>query len=262
MEKVRKLFYTVRGKGDTIVLIHGFCENAEMWDSFVPVLEAKYQVVSLDLAGFGESIELLEEGISLEDMANQVYVTLENIGLEKYILLGHSLGGYVSLAFAEKYPEKLAGLGLFHSNAFADTEEKKKSRNHVIQFVEKNGVTSFIENFVPPLFYEKHHKTLQKEMDFVKKMTLKTPQKSVIEVTKAMRDRKDQRHTLENLDCPILYIAGKQDTHVSMETYLAQVGLPKKTWVQFLDETAHMGMFERPEDTLKIVLSFLTWIYN
>lgn len=121
----KKIAYQLEGKGTPVVFVHGFCEDRTIWDEFKPeIVAAGYCVFTLDLPGFGES-EILEN-TSVEVMADVVNAVLVEAQLSKIVLIGHSLGGYVALAFAKKYAEKLLGLGLFHSHPYPDSEEKKK----------------------------------------------------------------------------------------------------------------------------------------
>ncbi|MEM9980897.1 MAG: alpha/beta fold hydrolase [Bacteroidota bacterium] len=149
------LSYTTTGKGAPVILIHGFCESKAIWESFVPTLAEKHQVIALDLGGFGESANLLPTPVTIEALASQVYDLLQSLAIQQATFVAHSLGGYVSLALAEKHPSLFAGLCLFHSTALADTEEKKATRNKVIAFVQKVGVAKYMQSFVASLFYTK-----------------------------------------------------------------------------------------------------------
>jgi pimeloyl-ACP methyl ester carboxylesterase len=255
------LHYIEQGEGQPLVLVHGFCESKLIWQDFIPILAQKFRVIALDLGGFGESAHLLPEVVTIMTMAEQINDLLVHLNIEKCVLIGHSLGGYVSLAFGDKYPEKLKGLGLFHSTALADSEEKRKVRNNVIEFVEKNGVVPYIENFVAPLFYAGRQQELAKEINFVKSIALKTPAKTLTEVVKAMRDRKARTNVLAKVECPVMFIIGREDTSVVFESYADQIILPWDTSVHIMSFTGHMGMFERPKETLAMTLSFVERCY-
>lgn len=122
----KKIAYQLQGKGTPVVFVHGFCEDSMVWDEFIPeIVAAGYNVLTLDLPGFGES-EVVQDA-SVEVIADVINAVLVELQLSNIILIGHSLGGYVALAFAKKYADKLIGLGLFHSQPYADSEEKRKS---------------------------------------------------------------------------------------------------------------------------------------
>jgi pimeloyl-ACP methyl ester carboxylesterase len=249
------LNYIQEGSGLDVVLVHGFGESKEMWHQFIPTLSDYFRVTALDLGGFGESKDLLPAEVSIKALAEQVEKLIQSLGIKKFAWVGHSLGGYVGLEYAHQYPEKLWALSLFHSTALPDSEEKKKIRENIIDFIEKNGVAPFVENFVPPLFYENGN--LKEEIEFVKSIAHKVSVSTFVEVTKAMRDRANHLDTLDQSKFPVQFIIGRQDNAVAFKDYATQIILPKNVDIQILDETGHMGMFERPAFTQKILLHFL-----
>lgn len=245
-------------KMPVVVLFHGFCESKAIWQNFVPYLSEIAHVIVPDLPGFGEN-KALEEPITIEKMAEEVYRLLLDLQLDEGgILVGHSLGGYVSLAFAEQYPQWVKGLCLFHSTALADTEEKKKTRTKTVEFLEHNGIEAFNENFVPSLFYEKNRKPLQPAIEQSMQIANQTSVSTAIEVTKAMRERQDRTQVLKDATYPVMFIAGKEDQAVPLDTLKEQIWLPQgPTHVQVLPETAHMGMFEKEKETLTGLIGFI-----
>jgi len=256
------LAHSISGEGKPIVLVHGFCESYRIWDTIIPSLQSNYQVISVDLGGFGGSSDLLPHPTTTDSLAMQIKDLLWHLGIDKAVWIGHSLGGYVSLAFAEKYPAQVQGLGLIHSSSFPDSEDKKKVRQNVIDFVEKNGVKPFIDNFVEPLFYHKRHDELQASIYCVQQIAFQTSLKTVVEVTKAMRDRPDRTHVLSEAKYPVLLAIGREDGAVPFETYIPQLTLAPDTLVHIWAETAHMGMYERPEETRKLLRYFADYCYR
>jgi pimeloyl-ACP methyl ester carboxylesterase len=254
-----KLSFTASEKKlPVVVLLHGFCESKAIWEHFIPALSDLAHLVIPDLPGFGEN-KALEEPITMEKMADDVYRLLLDLQLDEGgILVGHSMGGYVSLAFAEQCPHWVKGLCLFHSTALPDTEEKKKTRNKTIEFLERNGLPAFTENFIPSLFYEKNRQVIQPAIEKAMQMANQTPASTAIEATKAMRDRKDRTHVLKNASYSVMFIAGKEDQAVPFDTLKEQFWLPKgSVTLQVIPETAHMGMFEREKETLEALKGFI-----
>lgn len=251
------LHYRTYGEGPAIVLLHGFCESASIFKHFLPSLTAHGRVITIDLGGFGQSADRLPRPVTMDTMAQQVAAVLDHLSIEKAIFIGHSLGGYVSLAFADLYPSRVRGLCLFHSTALADSEEKKRTRNKVIEFVKKVGVPVFIESFVPPLFYEGRREELSEYIEVLKAEAAQTPLTSVVAVTEAMRDRPARLHVLEKADYPVCFIIGKNDAAVPLESYMEQIVLPRQCTAHFLGETGHMGMFERPQECLQFLVAFI-----
>lgn len=255
---MKLLAHQQTGSGkDNLVFIHGFCENQSIWKNFVPHFEQTHQVLTLDLGGFGESKALLPQPCSIETLAEQIAELFEYLGIKKASIVAHSLGGYVGLALAEKYPQFVERLCLFHSTALADSPEKQATRNKVIEFVQKVGVSQYIESFVSPLFYAKHSQELSEAIKFVEEIGKKTPLETILAVVAAMRDRKDKLEVIRNASFPILYVIGKEDTAVSFESYQKQIKANPRIQSLILEETAHMGMFERPKETLEAVQKFV-----
>lgn len=252
------LNYTDTGIGDVVVLLHGFCESNAIWCDFERELSKKYRVICPDLPGFGESRLMVNE-VSMEYFAAEVHHLLNELAIPTCTIIGHSLGGYVALAFAETYSSTLKGLGLFHSTAFADTDEKRINRDKTIKFLEDFGVAIFAQSFVPPLFNEESRSKYAEEIANITKVAKNTDPLAVIETTKAMRDRKDRSALLAQLEIPVLYIIGKEDGAVPFEMSMQQCGLPKNSVVHILENCGHMGMVEKKIETIKAIDGFLTY---
>lgn len=249
--------YIEKGKGETVVLLHGFCERKEVWNNTINYLSEVAHVIAPDLPGFGDNAALISS-ITIDRMAEQLHDWLHEQRIAKGLLVGHSLGGYVSLAFAEKYSEWMQGLGLFHSTALADTEERKQKRTQTISFIQKNGMEPFAAPFVRGLFYQPDHPHLKPEVDILIAMTAATPSSTAIEVTKAMRDRPDRTHILKKAVYPVLFIAGREDQAVPLSSLQEQFFLPHTTVnIQILPETNHMGMFEKKPESLAMLRSWV-----
>lgn len=271
---MKNLFFTDSNKNDTksdvVVLLHGFCETGEIWQDFIPALSKNFRVIVPDLGGFGQSTALLPENtknkisddiskeISIETLANQVVVLLDFLKIKKAIFIGHSLGGYVILAMQanatwQKYIQKI---GLFHSSALADSTEKKKQRTKVIEHIKKIGVERYIESFVTPLFSKSNVAKMPEKIAFLENICKKTPLQTLLSVTAAMRERPDTTQALTQAQVPVLFIIGKDDNAIPLESYEKQIFLPQNAVIHILADVGHMGMLEKPAQTLKIVLDF------
>ena len=250
----------ITGKGPALVLLHGFCESKEIWDEFATALSDEYTVICPDLPGFGASKSLAH--VTMETLAEAVFKFLSGQKITEFVIVGHSLGGYVALALAEHNPIAIKGLGLFHSTSFPDSPEKKETRNKTAEFAKNNGVEAFIRPFVPPLFYPGNRERCKKDIEKLVEIGLKTPLQSIIDTTLAMRDRPDRTHVLSEAKYPILSIIGKNDGAVKLEDSLAQIHLPYKSYVQILGDTAHQGLFEKKEETIKMVRAFCESVYS
>ncbi|MDN3668913.1 alpha/beta hydrolase [Echinicola jeungdonensis] len=248
------IHYTDKGHGKPVIFIHGFCETKEMWGAFEEALSPYYRIICPDLPGFGET-RWHQEEITLEETAAILEHWIKSLQLEKPKVIGHSLGGYVTLALAELMDNQLGGIGLFHSTAYADDEEKVGVRNRTLTFVEKHGVQKFVESFVPPLFSEPHRENMKDTIDQVVQWAKTTTYEGLVSFTKAMRDRKDRMDVLREFPGKKLMIAGLMDGAVKIESSKQHQGYVDD--YHELPETGHMGMFEMEKETIQIVKDFL-----
>lgn len=252
----QNLTFTEAGEGLPVIFLHGFCETKELWNNYLEPLSKICRVILMDLPGFGDNPPL-SSPLTIADMAEQVYHTIVNLGIEQCMMIGHSMGGYVALAFCEKFPSRLKGLGLFHSTAFADSLEKKQARDKTIDFIERYGTEEFVEEFVPPLFFEGRRKDFKEEIKSMVEMGKKAAKSSVIESIRAMRDRKDRTKVLEKSHCPVLFIVGKNDIAIPFAGSQGQYALPSYSTIHILNNTGHMGMIEWEKETLFMVDQFI-----
>ena len=244
--------YREAGSGPPVILIHGFPMNLHVWDSMAEKLSDEFRVITPDLPGFGKSTGL-SEGFTLEDVATRL---LDFINEKEYVnpvVIGHSLGGYVTLAMAEQQPGALAGFCLFHSTALADGEEKKQSRNKVLEFIDKQGVHAFTSNFIAGLYADPQHSSITN----VKSLAVTASAETVIGYTKAMRDRKDRTQVLRTFRRPILFLAGDKDQGIPAETISKQASLSEHAEAIILPGVAHMGMFEAESISRKKISAFV-----
>lgn len=257
----KPIIYTDHGKGPVVVLLHGFCESKSIWKEFSISLSENFRVICPDLPGFGESI-LDQEEISMEWFADELHKFLQLLQINEYVFVGHSLGGYVGLALAERYPEGLKGFCLFHSTAYADSAERKTNRDKTYAFIQKNGIALFAQSFVEPLFLLKNRTLLKKEISDLKEIAAHSSEKGVLATTRAMRDRADRTAVLASLHCPIILIGGKNDATIPAEKLEEQANMSNSMTLEIVDNCGHMGMYEQKEHTLELLKKFVKSCYN
>ncbi|MDN5201517.1 alpha/beta hydrolase [Fulvivirgaceae bacterium BMA10] len=252
------IHFNQKGEGFPVVLLHGFCESHQIWHDFQENLSKQYRILVPDLPGFGNSPQP-DAGFSIDDIAESIHGWLKDLGISSCIMIGHSLGGYVTLAFARRYPDLLKSLGLFHSTAFPDSDEKKLIRDKTINFIQSHGVPSFLKSFVPNLFYSENlnRSHIQQDIKMVIKMGASTKTAVVIGYLRAMRDRPERIDIIKSFPKPILYIIGEHDAGIPIESSKEQAALPVNPSVHFLSNSGHMGMFEEKEATLSLVEKFI-----
>ncbi len=233
----------------TLVLLHGHGVDSKIWEPLSTKL-SDYQVLTPDY-----SSEVAYQ--SIEAYADWLYQWLISVGVEKCTLLGHSMGGYITLAFAEKYPDLLEGFGLFHSTAYADDEAKKEQRKKTLAFMENHGAAAFIRQSGPNMYAEEF---AEKNPELVKNHVERysqLPTDAVITGFKAIMNRPDRTHILSETSLPVLFIFGKQDKLIVFEKNIGLSELPPKASTVILTEAGHMGMIEDTDACADSIKTFL-----
>jgi pimeloyl-ACP methyl ester carboxylesterase len=253
--KQAEIAYTVSGKGRAVVLLHGFLGSADSWDSLRTALAKHFKVICIDLPGHGQS-DCFGYVHNMELMAQAVKAVTDNLHLKKYVLIGHSMGGYASLAFAELFPDYIRGLCLFHSTAYADSEQKKKDRDKAIRAV-KNSYPIYVRATIHNLFNTKNLKHLKKEISSTQQIARKTSKRGVVAALEGMKNRQSRDVVLHFADYPILFIVGKYDNLLPMQSLLDQANLTKQKHVLLLENSGHMGFLEEPVICIKHIKRFI-----
>jgi pimeloyl-ACP methyl ester carboxylesterase len=257
IEKDISLFYRTTGTGAPVMLVHGFAEDSGIWDELVPALEKQYRLIIPDHIGSGRSTGNLD-GLSMESLAENLQLIAEKEGLQNFAMIGHSMGGYVTLAYAEKHPEKLDRFGLFHSTAFEDSAEKKTAREKNIAFISKHGSALFQQQTIPNLFSENSKQKFPEKIRAMIDRYSNFSPSALVAYTKAMRDRPNRMHVLETFKKPVLFIMGEYDTAVPIDQGLKQCSVPELSYIYIAAQSGHMGMLEEPEFCLKALQDFLS----
>jgi pimeloyl-ACP methyl ester carboxylesterase len=203
------------GLGDTLVLLHGFLESLDIWDSFSESLSMYFNVITIDLPGHGESGSLGEVH-SMDVMAETVNAVLEHLQIKQCVIAGHSMGGYVAVYFAEKYPEKVKGFGFFHSHADADSQDAKNNRDRTIAILKKN-YTAWVNQFIPDLFAECNKGKFIPEIKQLQHIAGNMNAGQIIAAQLGMRDRESKLGYLTTTPLPVFYIIGKDDSKMVVQ---------------------------------------------
>ena len=250
--KNTKISYTDSGAGSAIVLLHGFLENKKMWQDYVTLFSEKHRIITIDLLGHGKS-EPLGYVHSMEENANVVHEVLQHLKIEKATILGHSMGGYVGLAFAELFPKSIQKLVLLNSTSREDSAEKKLNRTRAIKAVKQNYV-GFVSLAIANLFSENNRTRLADKIENVKTEALKTPLQGIIASLEGMKIRKDRESLLQQNLFPVLLILGKKDPVLNYEESISQIEDTTGELVSF--EDGHMSHIENKEELKTILLNF------
>ena len=293
----KELHYRVKGDGPLVVLLHGFGEDGTIWQSqydifpehrlVVPDLPgsgASEMIDDMSMEGLAEAVKALigkeaapsnspkgeeataQPSLSGESSSNSVSLNSEvrsevsanpPLGGGGATLIGHSMGGYITLAFAEKYPALLSAFGLFHSSAFADSEEKKETRRKGIAFIEKNGAAEFLKTSTPNMYSPQ---TKEKSLELVEAHLASVRNFSaaaLVNYYEAMIQRPDRTNVLRSSAVPVLFVMGRHDNAVPVEDGLKQCYLPALAHIHLLNASGHMGMREEIDETNRVLSAFI-----
>lgn len=245
--------YEVHGRGPALVLLHGFLEDRSMFDSFLESWSKTYKVIAIDLLGHGET-ESKGYVHTMEDQADLVVDLLDFLKVKNAVFLGHSMGGYVALAVAEYYPERVKALIMQNSTAVADSEERKINRDRAIAAVKQDHRT-FVYLSIANLFSETSRERCKEQIASLRERALQIPVRGIVAALEGMKIRKDREVILHFAPFPIMYIAGKLDPVLPLSGIEEQLLGSSAELV--VCEEGHMSHIEDPERYLAAVNGFL-----
>ncbi len=250
--KNSSVFYNDQGKGNAVVLLHGFLENSSMWNTISSTLIRRNRVICIDLLGHGntDTIGYLH---TMEEMADMVRRVLKSLRIRRAIFIGHSMGGYVSLAFAKKFPENTKGLCLLNSTAQADTPARKNQRLHANKIAVKN-YDYLVRASINNLFAPSSKKKFPKEISAITEEALKTPLTGYIASNEGMRIRENTETVLQGIPKRLI-IAGEKDAILSIEN-MQQEAIRTNTKLVSLPN-GHMSHIEDLEELVNILREFI-----
>lgn len=252
----KKIHYIDIGQGYPVVLLHGYLESLAIWGEFANQLSRKFRIIAFDIPGHRES-EALAEKHSMEMLAKRICETLKWMKINQCLMIGHSMGGYVTLMVHHLFPGLLSGFSLFHSHPFSDTVDTRKNRMREIGLV-KNGKKDMLAKVnIPNAFAQKNLVAMKDEVDKAKAIALQTSDKGIIANLHAMMNRPDFSDELSETSKPFLLIAGKHDKYIPFNTMIPRIKLPKNASFCLLENSGHMGFIEEKEKSVISVSRFL-----
>lgn len=254
--KGARVHFSDRGKGETVVFLHGFLEDSSMWKGIIRYMPKQFRILCIDLMGHGKS-----EGVGyiyhMEEMADAVLAVVKHLKIRKIHLVGHSMGGYVALAFGERNPDMVRSLSLLNSTSRADSEAKQHDRNRAIALVKQNH-KEFTRHAIPMLFSEKArqkpHSAILKLQESASNMSAG----SIAAALEGMKIRADREVLLHFAPYPIGFIAGKMDSVIPPMQSEEQMEANNTHGIWLT--TAHMAPWEIPKKTTEAICGFLNRI--
>jgi pimeloyl-ACP methyl ester carboxylesterase len=255
--------YRIEGQGKPVVLLHGFGEDSQIFNQQIEFLKGYCQIIVPDLPGSGKSQLLqypasnIQHPVFIEAYAQLIQALLRQESISTCTLLGHSMGGYITLAFAELFPEMLDGFGLVHSTAFADNEEKKQNRQRGIELMEQYGAHSFLKTTTPNLFGKQFKEKYPEKVEELIEAGKQFSKEALQQYYKAMMERPDRTHVLQGSKIPVLFIMGTEDVAAPLNDMLQQSKLPNCSYIHVLDGVGHMSMWEATSQLNQHLLAFI-----
>jgi pimeloyl-ACP methyl ester carboxylesterase len=251
--KNEHIFFSDQGKGTAVILIHGFLENATMWRGIIPSLSKKNRIVSIDLLGHGKTA-CLGYVHSMELFAETIAVVLKHLRIRKCILVGHSLGGYVALAFAEKHPQKIKGLCLMNATSNEDDEARKTLRIRANKMIQ-NNFSAMVRMSFTNLFSKESSTIFATEMNSALQEALQTPLQGYIAAQEGMRIRPNRNHVLVENNFKKLLIIGEKDPVLDCQISLEEAKKTNSEFVLFPD--GHMSHIENKNQLIPTLKNFI-----
>ena len=247
------IFYTDNGNGDAVILLHGFLENSTMWEDFVTELSKKNRIICIDLLGHGNT-GCLGYIHTMELMAEIIKHVLDQLKISYASLIGHSMGGYVALAFAENYPKMVKSVCLMNSTPNEDSKERKTNRERAIIAV-KNNYKAFVRIAIVNLFRPKNRTIFSEKIKTIKEEALKTPVQGIIAALEGMKIRKDREKFFKNATFKKLMIISKKDPVLDYESLINQTKNTNIRVAIFPD--GHMSHIENKSLFLQNIMNFI-----
>lgn len=252
----KKIYYSDVGKGITIVLLHGYLESSDTLKDFSIELSKKHRVISFDIPGHGDS-EVISEFHSMEVLAKVIFKSLQKLKVDNCFMVGHSMGGFLTLMFHKLYPELLSGFCLFHSYPFADSEATKKKRLREIEFVKEDKKDLIATFNLPNAFANDNLELFKSEIENTVKIALQTTKEGIIANLHSMISRPDLSESLKNSKIPFLLIASKKDNYIDFNTVVQKIKTPEISELHILEKSGHMGFIEEKNESANIISHFL-----
>jgi len=248
--------FAFQGVGLPVVLLHGYLESLEIWDNFADELSKNNLVIAVDLPGHGQS-GLVDGKVTVEIMAEAVAQVLDHLKIETAVIIGHSMGGYAVLAFAELWPDRLLGIGMFHSISWADLPEKKEARDREIELI-KQGKKDLICNVnVPKSFADDNLDKFSFQVEKAKEIAIKNTDEGIIAALNAMKSRNDRTSVLQNTKVPVFFAIGTKDNYIPIEKILNLTTLPAIKHIAIFENSGHMAFIEEKEIAIDELSEFL-----
>ena len=254
-----EVVYSDYGEGKCIVLLHGYLERGDIWQTFTDHMPGDFRFIVPDLPGHGDS-GTWGKVHTMDEIAAAIKAILEAEGIQKIFLAGHSMGGYVCMAFADLFPDRLSGYALVHSTPFSDSDEKRENREREISLVLCGKKRQIVLVNIPKAFASVNLERMSPQVESLKQMALKSPDDGMIALLNGMKERPDRTVVLKNPELPLLLIGGMKDNYIPLEVFEKLASMAPHSRVLRLENSGHMGFIEEPELVINAFVELLKTI--
>ncbi len=254
-----EVYFKQYGKSSApaVFLIHGYLESSEIWDDFSGRIADEYRVVVPDLPGHGRS-GVYGQVHSMEDLAGAIAVIADHLDIPRFHLTGHSMGGYATMAFREKYPERLISYTLFHSTCFSDNDQKKADRHREIELVEQGKKDLIVNTTITKAFARDNQEKLKSEIERAKRIASESPDAGIVALLNGMIERTDRCRLLTEDKVPLLLIAGMKDNYIPLLKMEEMQAMGQNIKLVALENSGHQGFIEEPGKAASVLKNFMS----
>jgi pimeloyl-ACP methyl ester carboxylesterase len=258
--KGASVHYTIEGSGTTLFFLHGYLESSEIWNGFTNRFTGSFRVICMDIPGHGRS-GLLGEVHEMGEMARVAAAVLDAEGIEKAVMIGHSMGGYVTMEFVHQFPARTLGYCLFHSTCFADNEEKRQNREREISLILCGKKLQIIRTNIPKAFADENLESMKEPVARAIEVASGSSEEGTVALLRGMMNRSDHSDLLKRtLPVPMI-IWGERDNYIGREAFGRLVGLAPHATVTVLKNSGHMGFIEEPGCAYSGLLNYLASLH-
>lgn len=254
--KWKKIYYSDSGSGFPVVLVHGYLETGEVWSDFAGRLSACYRVIVADLPGHGKS-DIFGEVHTMDGMAEALNELISSLGLNRVFIIGHSMGGYVTLAFLQLYPEKLKGYCLFHSHPFADSAEILEKRRREIETVAAGKKFLIYPESIRRMYADSNLESFREELEKSERIASGIRDEGITAALRGMMARPSRLEIMEAGSVPCLWVLGAMDNYIPCDSMISRISLPQNAELAVLQNSGHLGFIEERELSVLLIEEFI-----
>ena len=250
------IHYTIEGSGTALFFLHGYLESSEIWNGFTDRFAGSFRVICMDIPGHGRS-GLLGEVHEMREMARVAAAVLDAEGIETAVMIGHSMGGYVTMEFVHQFPERTLGYSLFHSTCFADNEEKRQNREREISLILCGKKLQIIRTNIPKAFADEHLESMEESVARAIEVASGSSEEGTVALLRGMMNRNDHSDLLKRTQPPPMIIWGERDNYIGRPVFDKLVGLAPHASLAVLKNSGHMGFIEESDCAYSGMMNYL-----